>query len=469
MVNLKVTLGTVNYTDFLHWTIAKVSDSGTVLQEDWIDVPVTNYNFIIPNLDPENYILSYYDAPTDTDLGELRMQLVVNALTNEFEYEKKYYRCGGSNDGDPIDGEKTITDNYLIEKNVIDVFKEGFRPLKPADEWTFDDSIGEITLDDTITAFSNDEVCVVTLKLAVGVSGSTSGGLYTGTLTIVDELYTLVAGDKNKRIRLLCPEGNQIVTLPALSALNNEDGFYFDNTVGGTTVQVELILPGTDRIYFNGFTGNSDQFASFWVSKGEHLLIKKFTYESVARWEVITDYKGVNVGERIAAGFRNHPNTLPENGALLSLSGYGRVAYWLKYILPSTHKIIDDTITSGGWTRPANKNGLFAVNSDYSFMRMPDTRALSEKGLTDFDTYGGDTERLYDYPGGLQNDANKKFWTGDFATLNILKVDGTNTETSTDSIGPTAPNIRTGVPVDQSVFKNEVRVTNVGVIYLRRI
>jgi hypothetical protein len=92
MPDLKVTTGTINYTDFLHVTAAKVSAPGTPVWETWIPVPITNYNFIIPGLDPENYIISFYDAPTNVALGSLRLQLIANALTNEFIYEKRYYK-----------------------------------------------------------------------------------------------------------------------------------------------------------------------------------------------------------------------------------------------------------------------------------------------------------------------------------------------------------------------------------------
>ena len=138
-VNLKVTLGTVNFTDYIHVTASKVSDPSTIVWEDWIDVPVTNYNFIIPGLDPENYYVRYYDAPTDSSLGTLQSELIVNALTGEFLYERRFYTVDGPGDYDPSDSDTGITDPYLIGKNVTGVFKEGKRYLDPESEFTFRD------------------------------------------------------------------------------------------------------------------------------------------------------------------------------------------------------------------------------------------------------------------------------------------------------------------------------------------
>lgn len=475
-VNLKVTLGTVNYTDFLHVTAAKVSAPGTIVWETWIDVPVTNYNFVIPNLDPENYIISYYDAPTDSDLGELRMQLIVNALTSEFLYEKRYYKTDRGNDGDPVNGSRVIADDYLIGKTITEVFKEGFRELVPDDEYVFDDEAGEITTEDTISEFATDEVIIVTLRYAAGtIASSTGTPLYAGTLDVTEDFKTLTSDDRNKRIRCVGSDSTQEITLPALSSLAVDDGFLFDNCCGGAAKQVVIAFPDTDRLLFNGFTGEADLFATFWISKGEVLKIVKYTYESVSRWELVTEYKGVNVGERFAATLKTHPNTLPEDGSLQTASAHPRLAYWLQFLVPATHLIIDNDITSDTWSRPAGKNGLFAVNADYSFFRMPDTQNLSERGLKDFNTYGigTDAERLYNYPGGQQDDQNKAHSHRVNTTGNQGGVDPGRAlqrgSTNGDGYGANGTGIGTGGPYIEEVGGDEVRVKNFGVIYLRRI
>ena len=86
-MTIQVFLGTINFTDFLHVTVTKVSNPGVVVWEDYIDVPVTNYTFVISDLDADNYYINFYDAPTDEVLGTLVSQCFVSALSNEWEYE----------------------------------------------------------------------------------------------------------------------------------------------------------------------------------------------------------------------------------------------------------------------------------------------------------------------------------------------------------------------------------------------
>lgn len=402
MINLKVTLGTVNYTDYLHVTASKVSAPSVIVWEDWIDVPVTNYNFIIPNLAPENYYVRYYDAPDNSSLGTLVAELIVNALTSEVVSERRYYRVGGSGDYDPSDGDISITDPYLIDKDVTGVFKEGFRYLVPTDEWSFDSATGKI---DILTGveLANGEVISVDLKYNVGVNPNpaTPIGLFTSTIDVTTPTYTLTGSDIDKRVRCAGSASTQVITLISLASISENQGIYFDNRSKGVAVQVKLLTSGSDKIRCTGFMSGSNEFDEFWVSKGEQFKLIK---SDDGYWEVIGDYPGFNVGERIASGYRNHPNTLPENGALIDGDEYPRLWWWLNNVLPANHKYTSATADSHSFTHAATRRGQFCLHTTLKKFRMPDTTGLTDKGLKDFNSYGSDTERTVDYPGGYQSD-----------------------------------------------------------------
>ena len=463
-VDLTLIIGTVNFTNYLHVTAAKVSAPSTIIWEDWIPVPFTNYVLVIPNLDPDVYYITFYEAPDNVSLGTLRSQGYIQATSPEFEYEFRFYEIGNLPVGATLDvTEKIINDPYLVGKSVTQFFKEGFRFLDSS-ELDFDDTVGDMELL-TGGTFEVGEKFTVTIKNATGTISATGSGLYTGTLNVTEATKTLIAGDKNKRIRCVGSVSTQVITLAALSALTVEDGFYFDNCCTGTAVQVKILLPGSDRIRFNGFMAASNNFDEFWVSKGEHLLIKKFDSDY---WEVITDYKGVEVGSRQASGYKSMPAWKAEDGALLDGDEYPRLWWWINSILPSTHVITDDTVT-GAYTHPAGKEGLFVKHSTLKKFRMPNTQGLSERGLLDFNTYGADTGRVYDYPGGVQNAKLLKFWTGSAGSLVLLQVDGTNTEIGTDP-GAGSPNIKQGLAIDQTLFHaTENIVKNAGYVYMRHI
>ena len=405
-VNLKVTLGTVNYTDWLHVTANLVSDpAGTPAWQDWIDVPVSNYNFVIPNLQPANYYIRYYDAPTDVALGTLVAELLVNALTGETIYERRFYTVGGPGLYDPAVGATEITDPYLEGKTITGILKESFRYLKD-DEFTFDDP--SYTIEVLIGGtFALNEV--VTVEIRHNASSNPpvgSGGLYTGTITVTAASETLLAADINKRVRLKGSAAAQAITLCSLSSIADGDGFYFDNSVGGVSRQVKLILPGIDKILYNGFKWPSNLFAEFWVDEGDHLKIERVTDGVDVRWEVIADYSGRHVGKQEILLFKDHGKIIPNNRALIDGDEFPKLWYWVNSILPATHKYTTTTVTDAVFIETdaiKARSGQFMVHPTLKKMRMPNGQLWSLRGLADFNAGGTDVaNRPVDYPGGTQ-------------------------------------------------------------------
>lgn len=469
---LKITLGTVNYTGFLRVTASKVSTPSAIAFETYIDVPVTNFNFIIPGLDPEIYYIRYYDAPTNPSVGTLVAELVVNALTGEFMYERRFYTVDGAGMYDPLDGSLQISDPYLIDKKVTGFFKEGFRYYEPLTEFTTDPITGIVAVL-TNVPFSSGEKVTLEIQYAVANSSSNASvGLYNGSIDVAEATRTLLTAELNKRVRFIGSASTQVVTLPALSSFAANNGYYFDNSVGGTAIQVKILLNGIDKIRFNGFNLPTSIFMEFWVSQGEHLLLRKFddTY-----WEVILDYKGTNVGEKVTLGYKNHPNILLENFALKNADEYPRLWWWLTNVLPATHYYTVADIVNA--TPTLDRTGQFIIDVPGRRFRMPSTTNLSEKGLSNFDVYGIDIgNRTVDYPGGLQNDMvkdhNHLTTTGGNGTGISPGVPFTKpapTDNNAQSTGTTKTNNGVVDNVGNQIGGSEQRVKNIGVIYGRRI
>lgn len=402
--NLKIGTGPINTLNYLHVTAAKVSSPTAVVWEAWFQGPFSSKKFIIPNLDPENYYISYYFSTDSASLGAFQYQEVVNALTSEYAYERRLYKVGGTGLYDPTDGATAITDPYLIDKSVTGVFKEAFRYLIENTEYTFNSTTGTITRIDGVK-FSAPESIQVDIKYNIAstnnVVNGTGMGLYAGIFTVTTATYTLLQTDRNKLIRCLGTLATQFITLPTLASVNIDDGFYFDNSVGGTAMQVKILIQGGDRINYSGFNTASNLFAEFWVSKGEHLLIRKMDNNT---WEVRSDYKGANVGIRMSGRLATQASYMPEDGRLLDGDEYGRLWFYIINILPNTHYIVDDNVTNTTYSPDPNRTGLFTIHSTQKKFRMPQNEAMTERGLLDFDTYGADTARAYDYPGGFQDE-----------------------------------------------------------------
>mgnify|MGYP000187376381 CR=1 FL=1 len=467
-MTIKIFIGTINYTDFLHVTVSKVSAPNDIVYETLIDVPVTNYTLAVPNLDADNYYVRFYDAPDNTSLGLLVSECFVSALTPEYEYEMRPYVIGSLAPG-VASTDTTLTDPYLIGREVHEVFKEGFRPLilsESAPEVAFDDTIGELTL--LGPNLSDGEVLWVTVKHATGVLQNNSGGaLYSGTLTVTASTHTLSADDRNKRVRLVCPGTKQAVTLPALSALSNDDGYYFDNQCGGAAFQVRIITAGSNVIRYSGLGAPLNQHTELWVGVGETLLLRRF---DATAWEVIGEYKGTKVGRQIALDTLDRPGTLIEDGRLIDGDEWPRLYWWLLNKVPSAQVVRNSAAVVSG-TRDGAKPGCFILNdigSPLKTFRMPDTQNLHRRGLRDFDSYGTLTDRPFNYPGGFQDHAILNHGHNVITTGDQTGVDPGRSLQRADNNGDGyLPGVSSTGPWIQRTGGEENCVKNFGVIWAR--
>lgn len=400
MVNLKVTIGTVNYTGYLHVTAAKISSPSIVVWETWIEMPKSNFNFIIPDLDPENYYVNYYNSVDSSSLGTLEAQLLVNASTGEVKGERRFYTVDGGGDNDPVDGATSITDTYLIGKSVAGLFKEGFRYYEPITEFTFDTATGIISLLSGVALTAMEKISVdISYEASSQTSSGSGSGLYSSTVTVTEATRTLTIDEIDARIRCLGTATTQVITVCPLAAIAAGKGFYFDNSVGGKAIQVKILFPGTDKLRFNGFNTDNILFSEFWVSRGEHLKIVKNDDNA---WEVIGDYAGVSVGEKATVGFNAHPNVLVESAQWIDGDEIGRLWWWVNNVLPATHKY---TASETDPVDPA-RIGQFAVHPTLKKLRMPDTRYMTERAMNNFITLGlPDNRRPVNYPGGFQDES----------------------------------------------------------------
>lgn len=469
MANLTVTVGVLNFTNWLHVTASKVSNPISITWETWLPIPIVNNSFVIPNVDPENYYIRYYDALTNVALGTLQLELLVNGATGKTISERRFYTVGGAGPYDPIVGATGITDPFLIGKTVSGVFKESFRYLELATEYTFDDTTGDV---DTTTGstFADGEKFIVEVTYSVGQSaGNTPIGLYTGTITVTTSTRTLLTGELNNRVRLVPAGATQAIQLPPLSSFSAENGYYFDHTGSGIVArQAKILTSGADRIRFNGFGSASDLFAEFWVSQSEHLLLKKY---DAATWEVFLDYKGSNVGERLAAGYNAHPNTVPEDGRLMNGDEYPRLFWWVTNVLPLTHRhypagqFVTDPLFNWDDFEVKTRVGQFMVDPTLGskWFRMPNTQKLSERGLLSFANVLADPSRLYNYAGGVQEEM-----VGPHKHKQKLKGNGTAHSYNFPAITDNESNDK-GFGWTEVNDGTEQRVKNIGVIFCRRI
>lgn len=469
-MNIQFTVGTVNFTDYLHITAVRVRDN-QLAWEDWFAMPVTSLVFQASGLTADNYRISFYDAATDADLGTLQASSDISGLSPQYQYELRFYDYDNLPGTATLSGgDKVLTDTYLAGKVIHAIDKVGFRLLDPANEYSYDQPNGEITLENGLQLFTGEKMCVI-IQNNISSIVTPVASLFAGTVNITAQNYTISASDKNKRFRCVGSVNSQNITLPSLALISNDDFVFIDNTVGGLARQAKIILPGSDRILYNGWSLSPNQFAEFWVSRGETLRLQKYTSGGNEYWEVIGDYAGLHVGEKFYNTSRTHPNGLPNNNALITVDEFPRLVWWVKNVL--TDKVQDDTINSGTWSRPAGKEGVFYHTSTYSHIRMPDTQNLSVRHLKSFTSFGSDTERTNDIPGGFQDEEIKEhghlFFGSDGDDFPFPNAAGITEVATVNANGTDGNDNNTKLYLSSLTGGVETRPKNVGYIEYTRI
>lgn len=459
MGQIRLGIGQVNITNYLIGVARKTTTPLAIeAQESYSPPHPATRNVVIPavgDIDPVIYFVDFYESSNGTSLDLLLTQFVYDLKNKVVIAERRFYVVGGPGATDPAVGQQQLIDPYLDGKTISGVFKEGFRYLRPNTENIVEWQPltgGGIELQNSIF-FAQDEVWVVEISYLADQTLISTGGFYSGIETISTDT-TLAILHRNKRLR--CERYDSlklVVTLEAVASVP-EGTFLHFTCNNGIQNQTRILPNGSETIIFNG-----EDYTELSIGKGEYVRIVKIN----GFWEVELAHSFLlMVGERFAGTWKDHPSTKPEDGTLFDGDEWPRMWWWISNKLPSTHKIMDDTVTGGGYTHPSDKVGLFVVHSTLKKFRVPNSQNISERGLKNFSSYGTDAERAYDYPGGFQDEMigpHTHPLPRDGAGIGNIQslVDSSNADEAISILSPTGNNAGT-----------ENRVKNLGTIYLRR-
>lgn len=470
MAQIRLGLGQVSITDKL---IVRARNTNTPLvtaAQIVLDPPhPTTRNIVLPAIGDLPEGIYYVDVIESTDgvtIGLKLIEIVYDLKNKAILSEVRYYRAGYINPGDPVVGSDSIIDPYLDGKDIVLVYKEGHRPLVPP---TYDYKEYDLITGGGIqllggAVFGEDEVMVVQISfLGSTGGGGTGGGSGVGSYTetvIIDVDTTLSVVHRNKRLK--CESSGSarlVVTLESLASVP-EGSFYYFNTNNGAQHQLRILTQSGDHVLLGG-----QQLPEISLGKGEYLRLEK----AILSWEAVLTHPNIEaVGERIMKGMKVVANAFAEDGALYDGDDYPRIWYYIKNVLPNTHKVIDNAVTGGAYIHPVAERGKFVLHSTLKKFRMPNTQGLYIRGLSNFaapgSDVGGTNGRLNDYPGGLQ--------VAQVGVINgtgyVLQKSGTSNKVVVlKNLTDVA-----SVPGDPSFTINAGKVNhvdNVGEIYLRKI
>lgn len=461
MAQIKLTIGQVNITGYLIIVARKTTTPLTIeAQESYAPPHPATRNVVVPasgSIDPVVYYIDAYESGDGVSFDLLLSQFVYDLKNKIVISERRFYVVDGPNVTDPAPDQKILSDPYLDGKTISGVFKEGYRYLRPNTEGVVEwqpYAGGGIELQDPFI-FSIGEVYSVEISYLADQTSVIGGGLYSG-VDLIDTDTTLNSSYRNKRLRTEAAASNKlVVTLEALASV--PDGtFYHFTSNGGLQNQTRIIPDGSETIKYNG-----DNYTEMTIGKGEFVRITK----TGSFWEAEMAHPFIlQVGEHAASTWRDHPSVKAEDGALYDGDEWPRIWWWIKNKLPAGQFITDDNVINGGYSHPADKVGLFVIHSSLKKFRVPNTQGYSERALNNFNVYGLDGQRLYDYPGGVQNEMIGPH------THRVPIVHG-NSYTG----GPNQIRVGNGNNSPQTFYYDsengdgiENRVRNFGVIFLRR-
>lgn len=461
MPQIRLGVGQVNITGHLIAVARKTSTPLVIeAQESYAAPHPATRNVVVPavgSIDPVIYYVDFYESANGVSFDLLLSQFVYDLKNQIIISERRFYVVGGPGANDPAPDQTIIADAYLDGKTISGVFKEGFRYLRPSTEtipeWQVHSGGGVELLNDLI--LSGGEIVSIEISYLANQTQVTGGsGMYSG-VELIDTDTTLSITHRNKRLRCESAASNKlVVTMEAIAAV--ADGtFYHFTSNGGSQNQTRILPDGSETIKYNG-----ENYPEISIGKGEFVRIVK----TGSFWEAeLTHNFVLQVGERHKPTWKDHPSSKPEDGTLYDGDEWPRIWWWIKNKLPSTHYVTDDNVINGGYAHPADKVGLFVIHSSLKKFRLPNTQNLSERALKNFTSFGSDTERVYDYPGGLQNEM-----IGPHVHSLPADASGSADIQSLVNSGNADEGISASHLSGYNIGGTENRVKNIGVIFMRR-
>jgi hypothetical protein len=459
-INRNFSIDVVGVTTFVIFRWRKVSDPGVEIDRRVFGpAPATTNNFSIPDLDAVTYYFDTYISSDGTALTTLLATYTMDIKNSLIINERRFYVIGTGVGNAPYDGDTSLTDSNLDDKTVTGVFQRAFGYLLPTTEWVR--TSGGIDLQGTLK-FNEGDVYMVEVTHTTEVSGDSGSAQspFAGIKIITNSL-TLDSSYRKQRCKLNGTGSRLVVTMEPIAGIPDGTYFYFVDNDGGAQNQTKIVSSdGTFK-----WAGNST--AEIWVGKGEWLWFEK----QGSNFEVINNHHGLNaIYERFVSTSLSHLNALPEDNTLFDADDWPRVWWFLNNKLTPQLVITDNNLDLGGYTRPVNKDGLFIISPTKKKFRMPDTRKLSDRALSRFDSGGWniDASRLYDYPGGLQAEMIGPH-------THPITVPVEDTSTSDTGVGKFVGGGQGPEPFTMPTFNSgqnigtENRVKNIGVINFRRI
>lgn len=423
MGEIRLSVGQVNISNYLIVNVREVGNPTVVVQSQVIPPPVpASFNLLFSGLADVVHYVDFRSSSDGINLGLLLGTFVYDVKNEIYATELRFYVVDGGGPNDPTASDSSITDPYLNGKIVSTVYKEGFRPLRPAVEF---DHVGDTInfLTPPLQLFGSLETWVV--EIIYKTAAPTGGGAFPADIIELTADTTLVDIHQNKLMEVNGSGLQLTVTMPAFTSIPEGTKYAFQTDHGAQRTAVIVIDPGSvNYAWVDGV-----QRSTLYMGKGEYLvLIKKGSYMRVLEWRGDQS----RVGELV---YKDIPplNGVAHQGIWDDIAGYPRLYNW--YILN-----LDPSYLGSG-TYPGTPSGVnrhkWCIDLVNGKIWFPDyggvfLRVTDNNGDIDTDRPGGD-RKPGTYQGDGQGPANVNFFV--FTGIGVGKNGMHN---PVDGLGPLA-------------------------------
>lgn len=350
------------------------------------------YTYEFASVDPAVYNVVHYSSSDGSTLQTLLKSFSVDAVTNQLLSETLYYLVDGAGANDPVSGTDYIIDPYLNGKTVSAIFKEGFRFLRPTEEWA-QVSGGRINLLNGLSN-NNGEVWTVFVQYSQVLVAAPTIDAFSSVVTIPDATKTLDSSHFNKTVLGSTTANKQVFTLPTVGSTADQRGFVIFHD-GGNAVNLVVKASGTEVIRHRGVDKNQ-------VVLGIGECIKIIKLGSI--WRVMDDRgQWDRVGEVLPWNKNTKFNAIPLTGTEYDLNVYVRLKEFVDSLDSSqivTYSEFDTPTAINGET-VYHKRGFFARDLVNNKVKVPDFQNMHIRFLKNIG--GIDTSRVDNVALGYQH------------------------------------------------------------------
>lgn len=400
MAEVSFTISAVpGLTNDLIAVIYKTTDPGAeidrVLLDDDHSSPV---NVQFSDLDPGVYIVKIHESPDGTTLANLRHDFWVDANTNTILFERRFYRVNGGGDNDPTSGTTAITDPYFDGKTISGVFQEGYRYLKPEEEWEQDTGgvlqfLNDINSGSQITN-NPDQIWMVEIQFPTTPPAGSNNAPFTD-IVLESGNVTLDSSYDNKTILGTSAGNKQTLTSRAISSIPEGRGFLI---IHDSSSAVNLIFKAQSGEVIRFRQADVNQVV---LGKGEWIKAirkgsKLYVIEYQGQWDRVGDIEPA----RQASANR----LLCDGTTEYDLNVYVRLNDYINSLPVAqvvSYATFATTATINGEAGVETKIGFFAKDTVTNKVKLP---KLFNQAIMFLKNDGGaDSKRVDNIPGGYRH------------------------------------------------------------------